>query len=928
MPLRRRLLRVVAATSTLPIATLVAASSATAAGAPAARSAAPTSLSSDFALSVGPSATYTSTPTGCSLAHGVQHVFYIGFDNFHLRRDNSNSVAANGDDNYNTDTGIPSDLEQVPALYNFLRGTANAGTTANPPSTGNYADGRSTTYADGTAFPGGVVLANEHTPLISHTSVDFTTTYTGLYGDRHGVAVSQNSMAAYNGTAYSSAPNQAVSTQSGFSYWTDPFTADTSGTNVLTTPNGSGGATNTPAPWVPFTRAGCDVGAVSTTGFVLENAGGAAALTKATGTTYTTGDEGVAIHCAATTSSICATTASDPNVKVAPDILPSEPGGYSGYQAIYGNEYAVPAINDGLPTGSKASDPHNLNLLRQGDSAPLPGPAAADVDTFHYGSTASTTASRNYAFPGFSSEDANYTLGYTLAMQKAGVPVTFGYLSDAHDCHYPTGIIDDYNGTTGALCANTNVPGTTARDTYDTFGSGEQGYHTYLTQLNHDFQLFFSQAKAAGYTTANTEFVFYSDENDHTSEATPANPTCDGVTTFCQYNHSESQTSTNVSGQLGESTIKLDTLVPPTGSSTLGTPPYFTLADSAPDFYAEQPGAPGAPAQSSTAVRALERTLTSQQVPNPYTGAQEPLLNYAADQTELAALHMVTADPQRTPTVTGFAPGQDYVEAKTNATANTDCGSATTVSCSNAQYGYVHGDYAPETNTTWAGFAGPGVANLGTTTQFTDHVDIRPTLLALVGLTDDYASDGRVITEITTPGTLPASAATSTATQLGTLLKQLNSPTYNSAEGANDGFGPATLVADTEALKSGNASNDSTYTDVTGRIATITAQRNAVVSDIQARLTAADSGTPIDPAAAATDQANGQCLLAYANQLKTYAASPSSATAPTSCNVVTGPPAQTPEIGHAPLLVVAGGTVLAGGILVAGRRRGRREAAA
>ena len=45
------------------------------------------------------------------------------------------------------------------------------------------------------------------------------------------------------------------------------------------------------------------------------------------------------------------------------------------------------------------------------------------------------------SFPGFNGEDGNYTLGYALDMAKAGVPVVFGYLSDAHDCHnalYPT----------------------------------------------------------------------------------------------------------------------------------------------------------------------------------------------------------------------------------------------------------------------------------------------------------------------------------------------------------------------------------------------------------------------------------------------------------------------------------------------------------
>ena len=89
------------------------------------------------------------TSSGCQLANGVKQVFYIGFDNFHLRRDNDNAVANDGDENNNTNTNIPSDLEQVPALYNFLRGTDNAGTAGNIDTT-NWGDGRNTTYTNDT----------------------------------------------------------------------------------------------------------------------------------------------------------------------------------------------------------------------------------------------------------------------------------------------------------------------------------------------------------------------------------------------------------------------------------------------------------------------------------------------------------------------------------------------------------------------------------------------------------------------------------------------------------------------------------------------------------------------------------------------------------------------------------------------------------
>jgi len=76
----------------------------------------------------------------------IQHVIYIQFDNVHFTRDNPN---------------VPSDLEQMPNLLNFI--------------TGN-----------------GVLMTNHHTPLKSHTADDIITSLTGVYGERHGMPVSNS----------------------------------------------------------------------------------------------------------------------------------------------------------------------------------------------------------------------------------------------------------------------------------------------------------------------------------------------------------------------------------------------------------------------------------------------------------------------------------------------------------------------------------------------------------------------------------------------------------------------------------------------------------------------------------------------------------------------------------------------------------------
>src|SRR4029077_13215985 len=144
---------------------------------------------------------------GCriSSARGdVQHVIYIQFDNTHLRRDIPN---------------VPSDLEQMPNLLNFIRDN-------------------------------GTLLRNDHTILISHTAGGILSSLTGVYPDRHGQGVS-NSYVRTSSTG-------AFSFPSSFGYWTDSVSA----TNTPTVPNMvTPEGKNAPAPWVAYTRAGCDFGA-------------------------------------------------------------------------------------------------------------------------------------------------------------------------------------------------------------------------------------------------------------------------------------------------------------------------------------------------------------------------------------------------------------------------------------------------------------------------------------------------------------------------------------------------------------------------------------------------------------------------------------------------------------------------------------------
>ena len=80
------------------------------------------------------------------------------------------------------------------------------------------------------------------------------------------------------------------------------------------------------------------------------------------------------------------------------------------------------------------------------------------------------------------------------------------------------------------------------------------------------------------------------------------------------------------------------------------TTPFSLESDTAPEFYVTGDPGPNAPQ-----VRTLERDVASLTANNPYAGGTQKITNYLADPTEEAILHMVNADPARTPTFALFA---------------------------------------------------------------------------------------------------------------------------------------------------------------------------------------------------------------------------------------------------------------------------------
>jgi hypothetical protein len=654
--------------------------------------------------------TTQSASAGCQLnspGGQIKRVINIVFDNVHLRRDNPN---------------VPSDLEQMPNLLNFLQNN-------------------------------GTISGNHHTPLISHTAHDIVTAMTGVYGDRSGIPVA-NSYGFFN-------PNGSVGFSSSFLYWTalggdgKPQMIDELGKTA-------------PAPWVSYTRAGCDVGAFSVANIEFEKvpddvttfygAGSAVDLAvraelaspnAATRQQPTTDYLGIAIHCAVG-SPLCN------NSFAANDPLPDEPTGYTGFKGLFGNINVQPVISPGGPI-------KDLDGTVIADQFGRPG------------------------FPNGFSPLATQSLGYAATMLEAGVQVVYFYIADAHDNRFGSG----------------------------TFGPGEAGYVAQLKQYDTAFGKFFTRLAADGITKDNTLFVVTPDENDHFVGGAPSPANCDGVNLPCTY----------ATGQKGEIDALINRLLI---TQRANNTTFSVHSDDAPTVYIN-----GNPAPTNTVTRTLEHDLDALVATNPMTGNTDKLSRLLADQAEMKLLHMVTASPARTPTLTMFGNDNYFFETGSGGAcaAQSDCVFV------GPGFAWNHGDFQQQITRTWVAMVGPGVQQLGRNDEvFTDHADVRPTIMALLGLKDDYVHEGRVVAEWMQRHALPDGIRDSREnfTELAEIYKQLNAPLGQ--------LGRASLVWSNRSV----TSTDQTYARYLKQIGEITEERNELVSQIKTVLNNAEfHGQPV-----------------------------------------------------------------------------------
>jgi arylsulfatase A-like enzyme len=521
-----------------------------------------------------------------------------------------------------------------------------------------------------------------------------------------------------------------------------------------------------PAPWVPYTRAGCDVGAFSVANIEFERlpddvttfygAGSTVDTTvraelnspdPATQQKPNTDYLGIAIHCALN-SPLCN------NSFAANDLLPDEPNGYSGFKGLFGNINVQPVISPGGPV----KDLDN-NVIA--DQFGHPG------------------------FPNIFDPSATQSLGYAATMLKAGVQVVYLYIEDAHDNHSSDG----------------------------TFGPGEAGYVAQLKQFDAAFGKFFARLAADGITKDNTLFVVTSDENDHFVGGAPSPANCDGVNVPCTYAH------------VGEIDAVLNRLLL---TQRANNTTFSVHSDDAPTVYIK-----GNPAPTDAVTRTMEHDLDALVATNPITGNTDKLSRLLADRAEMKLLHMVTASPARTPSLTMFG-NDNYFFFNGGGGA---CATQSDCVFEESGHAWNHGDFQTQITRTWASMVGPGVKPLGRNDEvFTDHADLRPTILALVGLKDDYVSEGRVVAEWMHSQALPDGIRDNRDNfiDLAQVYKQLNAPLGQ--------LGRASLVWSNRSV----TSTDKAYARYLKQIDEITEERNELASQLKTVLNNAEfHGQPV-----------------------------------------------------------------------------------
>ena len=345
---------------------------------------------------------------------------------------------------------------------------------------------------------------------------------------------------------------------------------------------------------MPYTKAGCNVGEIATANQELENptsdipkvfganspeAQQTAADPDSFKDNETADYVGLGVHCARG-AAFCADAQAvkyrqtTPSPTAVADLLPDEPGGYSGFQALFGSRYIAPQLGAGTPSLSQ-------------DGVPVTNAAGNLTDEFGNQINGDFTSP---AGPASLASARSTRLSHWRTRRTC-----WRTASRSSTCTSLT------STATWVLPNSPQVPtmGTDCASQPSALGSGTQCYIDQGQYYNDAFGAFFQRLAADGITPHNTLFILSSDEGDHEAGANvgravaPSPAGCDGVTVPCTY----------TAANFGEISVNATGLL---ASETGNTTPFSMENDTAPEFYLT--GNPGPTGQwcdnSSTTWRA------------------------------------------------------------------------------------------------------------------------------------------------------------------------------------------------------------------------------------------------------------------------------------------------------------------------------------
>jgi hypothetical protein len=208
---------------------------------------------------------------------------------------------------------------------------------------------------------------------------------------------------------------------------------------------------------------------------------------------------------------------------------------------------------------------------------------------------------------------------------------------------------------------------------------------------------------------------------------------------------------------------------------------------------------------------------------NPVTGKTDWLSAMLADRAQLRIMHMVTASPARTPSFMMFGdPAYVYRMAGSRA----DCAMPPACVAVDPDINWLGGDLQGVSDGSWFAMAGPGVAKQGEIALRSQPADVRPTMLALLGLADSYVHDGIALPDVLAPSVRSQQLLSSAADYVALA---------RAYDDINDPLGPlsrASLALSTRAAKGG----DTAYRQYLDAIDAIITRRDALARDMKASL--------------------------------------------------------------------------------------------